>query len=375
MIKRMILMLIAVGILFGGIFGWKAYVGYQTAQAMANMKPPAVAVSATRVAPMTWTPSLSAEGSLRATQGVAVTTELAGMIETLKFESGQTVEAGELLVQLDTAQDRANLEDLQAAESLALVQLERQRRLIEQNATSQGALDEAESRYDQAVARVASQQALIDKKAIEAPFGGELGIRQVDIGEYLSPGAVTVNLQSLDPIYADFMLPEQHLNQVRVGQTIRLRVAAFPAIRFEGRITAINPAVDVVTRNFAVRATLNNDRKQLRPGMFAGVEVVLPAKNEVLTLPQSAVTFDPYGESVFVIDEKHEEGQPPRLTARQVFVDTGDTRGDQVAIIQGLEAGDRIVTTGQLKLQNGATVRIDNGIEPSNDPAPRPADS
>ncbi len=231
LIKRMIVMLITVGILFGGIFGWKAYIGYKTAEAMATMAPPAVAVTAVHVEPMTWAPGLSAEGSLRATQGVDVTTELAGMVGRLDFESGQTVKAGQLLVQLDTAQDRANLEELQAAESLALVQLERQRRLIEQNATSQGALDEAESRYDQAVARVASQQALIDKKAIKAPFSGELGIRQVDIGEYLSPGAVTVDLQSLDPIYADFMLPEQHLNQVREGQTIRVRSRPSPSSR------------------------------------------------------------------------------------------------------------------------------------------------
>lgn len=369
MVKRMILMLITVGILFGGIFGWKAYIGYQTDQAMAAMKPPPVAVTATKVKPMTWTPILTADGSLRATQGVDVTTEVAGIVESLEFESGQTVAAGELLLQLDADQDRANLKELQAAMSLAELQLSRQSRLIEQNATSQGALDEAKSRYQQAVARVESQQALIDKKEIEAPFGGELGIREVDIGEYLSPGAVTVNLQALDPIYADFTLPEQHLGQVRVGQTVKVKVAAQPDIEFKGRITAINPAVNETTRNFAVQATLENDAKKLRPGMFAEVEVVLPEKKDVLTVPQTAITYNPYGDAVFVIDEKHEAGQAPRLTVRQVFVDTGDKRGDQVSIVDGLKARDRVVTTGQIKLQNGAIVRIDNSLKPANEPS------
>jgi len=373
MVKRMTVMLVCVAVVFGGIFGWKAHVARRAQQAQGQ--PPPVTVSAMTVARQTWRPVLTADGSLRAVRAVDVTTEVAGLVAAIEFESGQSVAAGDLILRLEDSRDRANLRELQAAQALADIQRRRLRRLVKTDSASVSQLDEAESRYDQAVARVASQQAHIDKKAIRAPFRGRLGIREVDLGQYLSPGTAIVNLQSLAPIHADFMLPEHRLPQIETGQAVRIEVAAYPETVFEGRITAITPAVDEATRNFAVQATLSNEDRRLRPGMFAEVEVILPDRPELLTLPQTAVSYNPYGESVYVIHEREPgSGGEPQLEVERVFVTTGATRGDQVAIVEGLAAGQRVVTSGQHKLRHGDRVRIDNSLPPANEPSPEPPD-
>lgn len=369
MIKRMLLMILVLAVVFGGIFGWKYYVGQMIQQNLAQRQPPPVTVTTTQAVARTWQPELDAVGSLKATQGVAISPEMAGRITAIHFESGQRVTNGDLLVALNTATEEAELERLQAQKELAEVQLKRQRRLLRQDQTSQAAMDEAEAQVKALAAQIQGERSLIAKKQIRAPFGGVLGIRQVDLGEYVSPGARLVTLQDLKPLYVDFNLPQQDMAQVRTGMPVAVTVDTFPGETFTGEITAVEPQVARETRNFPVRATLANDSGRLRPGMFADVAVQLPQRRDVVTLPKTAVTSNPYGQSVFVVQEAEGDG-PATVTKR--FVTTGDSRGSQVAIREGIKPGDTVVTSGQLKLREGARIQVNNEVQPDSDPSPTP---
>ncbi|MDN5870182.1 MAG: efflux RND transporter periplasmic adaptor subunit [Nitrococcus sp.] len=370
MAKYMSLMVLALILVFGGIFGWKAFVSTKVAEALANSEPPPVTVSATEAEVASWQPTLPAIGTLRAVQGVDMTSEVAGRVETIEFESGTRVQQGDVLITLDASIDRAELRRLHAEEELARAALARQRHLAETNVASEAALDEALAQFKSIQAQIASQQAQIDKKIVNAPFTGTLGLRLVDIGEYLSPGDDIVTLQKLEPIYVDFALPQQFLPLVEEDQRVRFIVENYPENDFTGSIVAINPKVDSTTRNFHLRAILQNGERLLRPGMFGDVAVLLPEREQVLTLPQTAITYNPYGDSVFLVRPPPDDRADALPVVTRVFVKTGETRGDQVEIIAGVEAGDAVVTAGQLKLREGTRVIIDNTITPTSDPSP-----
>lgn len=361
MIKRLILVLIALVLIFGGIFGWKYKQMQQMAAQMAKPQPPATIASA-EVQAETWSPYLFSVGSLVATQGVHVNNEVAGQIRAISFTSGQRVEEGEVLVQLDDSVDRADLEGLIAERRLAELQFKRMERLYKQKSASRADYDEALAKLDRARAQVAAKRAVIAKKKIRAPFAGLLGIRQVDVGEYLAPGSQVVSLQALDPIYLDYSLPEQHIGKLREGQPVELTVQAYEDTVFKGRISALNPGIDPGTRSVRIRATLNNPHGRLRPGMFAEVRTQLPERENVLTVPRTAITYNPYGDSVFVIQEGEGENEGDLIVQRRQ-VETGNVREGRVEVIAGLEAGERIVRAGHQKLRNGQTVQIDDSVE------------
>lgn len=357
MIIRLIIVLLALTLVFGGIFGWKYYQA-QSAQTQQAGPPPAV-IAATEPQIEHWQPVVKAVGTLTAGEGVYVTTEVAGQVQRIHFESGQRVTEGDILVQLDASSDRAELDALIAERSLAQIRFDRTARLLKENSVSRSAYDEARAELDVVSARVAAKQAMIEKKTVRAPFSGQMGIRQVDRGQYLTPGTRIVNLQSSDPIYTDFTLPERHLDRLETGQATEVRVRTFPDRTFSGHISAIEPTVEQATRNVRVRATLPNSGRELRPGMFAEIRVVTASEREVLTLPRTAITYAPYGDSVFVIEEQ-DDGS---LIARQRQVTTGEVRDRSVEIVSGVEPGIRVVSAGQVKLRNGQPVTIDNSVE------------
>ena len=376
MIKRMVIMLAAVGLLFGGIFAYHAYKLRMQARSMAAHPPPPAAVSAIRVRYLSWQPEVKAVGSLRAVRGVDVTSEISGLVRRLYFKSGQEAGKDQTLVRLNADSDIALLHSLEAAAQLARTVYERDKKQFAVQAVSRAALDADAADLKGKLAQVDEQRAVVYKKTIRAPFAGRLGISTVNPGQYINPGDKIVTLQALDLLYADFYLPQQELSKIRPGQRVIAETDAYSGGRFQGRITSINPQVDTATRNAEVEATLKNPGHRLLPGMYVTVDVHAGAARRYLTLPQTAVTYNPYGETVFVIVEggKGPDGRPI-LIARQVFVTTGGTRGDQVAIISGIKEGDMVVTSGQMKLKNGSRVVIDNRIAPGNNPAPRPPDS
>jgi membrane fusion protein (multidrug efflux system) len=356
MIKRFILMLVAVGLIFGGIFGWKFY---QLQQYIAHApKPQPVTVASADVQEESWTPYLYSVGSLVATQGIAVTNEVPGQVKAIHFHSGEQVKEGELLLELDDSVDRAQLDGARAEQRLAEIRFKRSSDLLKKKAISKADYDVAVANLDNAKAQVRSQLEVVHKKQIKAPFSGLLGIRQVDIGEYLSPGSPIVPLQALNPIFVDYSLPEQRLGRLSVGQTLTLSVKSSPGRVFQGHISAINPGIEPTTRNVRIRGTLENADHVLRPGMFAEVQTHLPMRKGILTVPRTAITYAPYGDSVFAIQE-----QNGGLAVKRVQVQTGEVRGDRVEITRGLKAGQRIVTAGQLKLRNGQAVVIDNSVK------------
>lgn len=357
MIKRLILVTLLLLLIFGGIFGWKYYAGMKMAAMMSAPPPPAVIASAV-VEKQSWQPYLNAVGSVTATQGIYVTTEVAGKVDEILASSGQMVKAGDLLMSLDDSVDQADLKGLIAQRKLAQLQFERNSTLLKDRSVSRSDYDQSRASLDSAEAAVAAKQAIIHKKAISAPFSGQLGIVDINLGQYLSPGDAIVSLQALDPIYGDFNLPERHLPDVQVGQAVEIEVQAWPGRLFKGSISAINPGIDRGTRTLRLRATLDNPGHLLRPGMFAEVRTVLPLRDDILTLPRTAVTYNPYGESVFVIQEK-DHG----LVVQNRPVQTGAVRAERVEIISGLKAGEQVVSAGQNKLRSGQSVRIDNSVK------------
>ena len=373
--RRMLIMLAVVGLLFGGIFGYQAFKAHMLKKSLAGMQMPPVTVTAMKAELHDWQPQLKAVGSLRAVRGVDVTSEISGLVRTLHFKSGDDVKAGKVLVQLNADSDIAQLRSLQAAAELAGTVYMRDRKQFDVQAISQATLDADIADLKSKRAQVAQQVALVDKKTIRAPFAGRLGISTVNPGQYINPGDKIVTLQSLDSIYCDFLLPQQELSRVSLGQKVIVTSDTYPGRRFDGRITAINPQVDAATRNFQAEATLANPKHELLPGMYASVEVQAGSVERHLTLPQTAVTYNAYGDTVFIVEEsgKGPDGKP-LLTARQTFVTVGSTRGDQVAVAQGIKEGDVVVTSGQIKLKNGSQVIINNQVQPANEAAPKPVD-
>jgi membrane fusion protein (multidrug efflux system) len=371
MTKRMVIMLIAVAIVFGGIFGFQAFKASMIKKFMTAMGSPPQTVSAAKAGYSEWQPKIEAVGSLRAVLGAELSLEVAGVVDTITFNSGDDIEQGKLLLKLRAGDDVAKLESLRAVAELNEITYERDQKQFKMQAVSQATLDTDAANLKNAKAQVAQQQAILDKKFLRAPFDGHLGIRAVDLGQYLSAGTPIVTLQALDPIFVDFFVPQQSVDQVRLGQTVTMKVDAFRDQTFAGEISALNPKVDAGNRNVEIRATLQNPDHKLLPGMYATVDIATGSPQSYITLPQTAITFNPYGDTVYVVDSKAADANgKPQLIARQTFVTTGPTRGDQVAVLKGIGEGDLIVTAGQIKLHNGSTILIDNTITPTADAAP-----
>ena len=357
MLMRLTLVVLFLAAVFGGIFGWKQHQAAQQA-AQAGGPPPAV-VAAAEVKRETWQSTLRAVGSLTAVAGIDVTAEVSGKVSAIHFASGAVVAAGDLLLELDDETDQAALRGLQAELSLARLKFDRIARLVREKSVSKSDYDEARATLDSAEAQVAAQQALIDKKRIRAPFDGRLGIRRVDPGEYLAPGAPIVPLEKLDPIHVDFSLPERELAAVAVGQVIEVRVQAYPDDRFPGEVTAIDPGVEEGSRSLRIQARLDNPGERLRPGMFADVRIVLAKMDDVLTVPETAISYAPYGDSVFVIS-----AADGAMSVVRRQIETGSVRAGRVAVGAGLDAGERVVSAGHNKLRNGQAVVIDDKPAP-----------
>lgn len=369
----MVIMLICVGILFGLIFGWKGYTSLMTKKFLASMSEPAVTVSTMKVTSSLWQPTLKAVASLRARVGVKVTTELPGMVQSIYFTPGTEVEKGTVLVQLNAGTELGQLHSLQAQVELAKITYQRDKAQYAAHAVSKQTVDSDEWTLKNLQAQFEQQAATTEKKTIRAPFSGHLGINNINPGQYLNVGDTVTTLQALDPIYADFYLPQQALSQLKIGQIVKVVTDTFPHLIFQGKITTIQPEVDSATRNVEVEATVANPKFQLKPGMFANVEVDTELPKTFLTLPQSAISFNPYGEIVYVVKDsgKKDTKNQPILTVQQVFVTVGESRGDQIAVLKGLNLGDTVVTSGQLKLKNGSHIIINNSIQPSNNLAPK----
>lgn len=378
--KRMFWTLLITVLVFGGVFALWGAMRTMMNSFFDDMPQPPVSVATFEARAERWSGRLEAVGTLVAVNGTDVTTEAGGVVQRITFEPGQPVKAGSLLVELTSDAELATLEALEASANLARVQADRWRALGTEQLVSQAEVEERATQAATARAQAESQRALIAQKRIRAPFDGVLGIRKVDLGEYLAPGAPIVSLQSLDPIFLDFTLPEQELGSLREGMAVRARVDSIGGRDFEGQVTAIEPAVDPDTRNFRVQATFDNPDHLLRPGAFARVEFEVGEDEDVVVIPQTAVAFNPYGNVVYVVipaeddventDEANAEGD--RLIVRQRFIDTGPTRGDMIVVTRGLAPGETVVNGGLLRLRNDAAVVINNDVQPSADERPLP---
>jgi len=361
-------------LVIGALVGIKAGQIGSMIKAGKSFVPPPESVTSARVEASEWEGSRSAIASLVAVRGVTVGAELPGTIREIGFESGAWVKKGAVLVKLDTSMEEAQLAAAAADAQLAKSSLERARSLRRSEANSQADLDAAEARAKQTEAQVATLQATIAKKTIRAPFDGRVAIRQVELGQAISPGAAVTSLQSVNPVYADFWLPQQALADLRTGQRARMRTDIFPGVTWDGEVTTINPEVDVGTRNVRARATFPNGDGRLRPGMFANVDVLSSEKRPVLLVPATAVLFAPYGDSVFVLEQKKDETGKTSTIAKSKLVRLGERRGDFVAVNEGLAAGETIVSSGGFKLRNGMPVVVNNALAPEAQLAPKPTD-
>ncbi len=375
MVKRMVAMLLAVGIIFGGIFGYQAFKGRMMKKMMASAPMPPVVVSASKAEILAWQSRISAIGSVKAVRGLDLSSEVPGLVQEVMFNSGDEVKAGQELLRFNIDPDLAQLRQLKINEELAKVVYSRDKKQIESQAISQAQLDADTADLKNKIAQVAQQRALIEKKIIKAPFSGRLGISSVNPGQYLNPGDKIVTLQSLDTVYFDFYLPQQELSRLSLVQKVDLTTDAYPDRSFTGKITAVNPKVEIDSRNVLIEATVANPGHELLPGMYAAVEVEAGEPKSMLTVPQTAVTFNPYGETIYVVEEQAgAAGEKPQLIAKQRFVTVGSTRGDQVAVLSGLKEGEQVVTSGQIKLRNNSPVVVNNQVQPANDAAPNPVD-
>ncbi len=372
MIKRLLVMLILIGALAGGFYWFKyIFVAGKISEAIAGSRNKPIAVAAAPTSAQEWQAQLEAVGSLRAVNGADLSFEVAGLVDAIHFKSGDEIRAGTLLVELRADTDTAQLHALEATAELANVNYQRDLKQLKVQAVSQATVDTDQANLKNAQALVTQQKASIEKKMLRAPFAGRLGIRLVDLGQFINAGTPVVTLQALDPIYVDFYLPQQSISQLKVGQQVTAKVDAFPKDVFSGEIAAISPEVDAATRNVQIRATLKNPDHRLLPGMYATVDVASGAPQRYVTLPQTAITYNSYGNTVFLIEEKGRgpDGKP-QLVARQSFINTGPTRGDQVAVLDGIKEGDTVVVAGQFKLRNGVPVVIDNSVKPTADASP-----
>jgi len=373
--KRMILMLTAMGV-FIAVIGFVKFQQIQAAIAQgSSFQPPPEAVTTIVAREEPWQTTLSAIGTAVAVQGVTVSADLPGIVEKIAIDSGRKVRAGEVLVQLDTSQERAQLAAAEAQRDLTRVNLERMRELRVKGVTSQAEYDRSTAESKQAEARVGEIQAIIERKTIRSPFTGILGIRQVNLGQYLTAGDPVVPLQSLDPIYVNFSVPQQEVGKLRVGAEVQVTAEGMAGLESTGRITAINSIVDEATRNIQVQATFANPEGKLRSGMFVQAHVILGTAEPVVALPASAINYAPYGDSIFIVEDTEGPDGKKYLGVRQQFVKLGSARGDQVALVSGVTPGDEVVTSGVFKLRNGGAVLVNNEIQPANDPAPQPEDS
>jgi membrane fusion protein (multidrug efflux system) len=370
MTKRMVIMLVAVAIVLGAVFGFQAFKGMMIRKYMSAMGSPPQTVSTTKAAFSQWQPNIEAIGSLRAVKGADLSLEVSGVVDSISFNSGDDVVAGTVLLKLRADDDAAKLDSLKATAALNEITYQRDLKQFKIQAVSQANLDTDEANLKNVNAQVAQQQAILDKKTLRAPFAGHLGIRAVDLGQFIAAGTAVVTLQALDPVFLDFFVPQQAVAQVKLGQKVAVKVDAYKDQTFPGEISAVNPKVDPSSRNVQIRATLKNPDHKLLPGMYATVDIATGAPQSYITLPETAITYNPYGDTVYIVhDSGSGDGKAP-LIARQTFVTTGLTRGDQVAVLKGVRDGDSVVTAGQIKLHNGSTVLIDNSIAPTADAAP-----
>lgn len=376
-----LLIILTLGIVIG-IVGLKNISTTMMASFSGQPQAPTVVTSDVVTSPaesQLWTPKLSAVGTLKSVHGIGVTSETAGLITEILFESNQPVEKGDALIKLDSAVQTANIQTIRSQLELANSELQRQRELRRRGVNTQAALEQATTQVSQLNAQLAAQQAIADQKTIRAPFAGRMGIRHVSLGQYLTPGTPIASLGTVDPIYVDFSLPEKHIPDLTVGLPVIATVDAFPDAPINGSITSTELLADVRTHSIGIRATLPNKQRTLRPGMFAQVQVLLPQEQRVLVIPQTAVTFNPYGKSIWVITGETEDeypvagstpGDPTAKMAKawhveQRFITTGATRGDYIAVTKGLQEGDRVVTTGQFKLRPGSVVSFNNAAAPN----------
>ena len=376
MLRKLFLAVLIVLVVVGALAGVKALQVKKLVAMGKNFSMPPEAVSTAVAHEEKWQGILGAIGSITAVQGVNVTTEVPGLVSDITFEPGAVVAKGDLLVRLDTSSEQAQLRAMEAQLDLARVNLERVSKLRAENTVSQSDLDTAEATMKQTQANADAIRATIEKKTIRAPFAGRLGIRQINLGQYLDTGKPIVSLQSLSPVYADFSLPQQELSRLSVGMPVRLTIDAFPDRHFNGTLTTINPDLDPATRSIGLQATVQNPDQLLRPGMFARAEVLLPEEKPVLVIPSTAVLSAPYGDSVYVIESNAPAADGKSgLSVRQQLVRTGPARGDFLSIESGLKPGDRIVSAGAFKLRSGMAVVENNDINPKAALAPRPPDS
>ncbi len=375
MIRRMIVMLVLIGAVLGGYFYFQQFKAKMIHGFLASMANPPQTVSTVTATTQTWQPEVQAVGSLRAENGATLSLEVGGVVDRIDFKSGDDVQAGQELLRLRLDDDTAKLAALQASAALAQVNYDRDQRQFRAQAVSQAVVDADNYNLKNALALVEQQRAILAEKTLRAPFAGHLGIRAVDLGQYLTPGTTVVTLQALDPLFVDFTVPQQALSRVVVGQAVVAKVDTFPDQTFRGKIIAINPTVDTNSRNVQMRASLPNPDHRLLPGMFASIDIAAGAPEQHITLPATAITYNPYGSTVYLVEKKGETaaGQP-QLVARQSFVTTGATRGDQVAVLTGVKPGDVVVSAGQIKLHNGVPVIVNNTVRTADNPNPAPVD-
>ena len=375
MLKKMSLMLAVVLVVVGSL-GFVKYKQIEASiQGFKNFQPPPTAVTTVVAQQENWPSSLNAIGTVVAVQGVTVSADLPGIVDRIAFDSGKSVHPGDVLVELDTKQERAQLAAAIAQRDLAKVNFQRLQGLVKEGVIPQADYDKAEAEQRSTEAKVIEIQATIARKTIRAPFSGTLGIRQVNLGQYLAAGTAVVPLQSLQPIYVNFGVPQEAARQVRNGSIVRITADDLPGRNFAGRVTAIDSILDEKTRNVQVQATVANADSKLRPGMFVKADLSTGGAHSMITLPASAISYAPYGDSVFVVtDIKDPSGRSYR-GVRQQFVKIEGSRGDQVAIVSGLNPGDEVVSSGVFKLRNGAPVQVNNKVQPQNNPAPKPEDS
>lgn len=372
MIRRLGIMLLCVGLLFGAVFGFGTFKSIMIAHFLAGFSNQVQTVATMPAQSSAWQPNLQTVGSITAVNGAAISAEVGGIVDAIHFDSGDDARKGDLLLTLRANNDPAVLAQLQAQAALDAITEARDEKQLVADAISQAQLDSDVAQLKAAQAAVAAEQALIDEKQIRAPFSGRLGIRQVDLGEYLAAGTAIVNLEQLNPVYVDFHLPQDAFSQLQPGQKVDVSVDAYPGQDFAGTVTALDSNVDQATRSIAVRATLDNAKLLLRPGMFTNIAVSTGAPQSFITLPQTAITYNSYGDTVYVVTHGTDAKGQPDLVANEVFVTLGETRGDQVEVLSGIHPGDIVVVAGQVKLRNGALVAINNSLLPGNSPNPTP---
>jgi membrane fusion protein (multidrug efflux system) len=373
MILPLIIMVFLVALVVGGVFAFQAFVGSQIKQFMAAGAAVPPTVSTVTAAKAAWQDQTRAVGTVRAVRGADLSAQASGVVDDIEFDSGNDVPSGKLLLKLKPNDDYAKLAQLEAADELAAQTYKRDQEQFAAQAISQATLDIDVSTLKSARAQVLAQRALIEEKIVKAPFAGRLGIRQVDLGQYLTAGTSIVTLQALEPIFIDFYVPQQALAHLKIGQSVSASVDTYPGVAFAGVIESINSKVDSASRNVQVRASFPNADRRLLPGMFANVAIDSGAASSQITVPQTAITYNPFGDTVYVVEHKGTDLKgKPKDTVQQRFVKLGATRGDEVAVVSGIEAGEVVVTAGQLKLRNGTAVAINNTVQPTDDHNPTP---